>query len=153
MDAKKISLAVTINGVEFTRVPVVGTLIFMTNPTKDKFVNPPELSQPELDLLCPDGTAFAFLIRGEALEPAVCDGWYAVFSQDRPPEKGDLVLTQLKTGLNYFGRLCKTDEAKSVIRLPEIVRTPGNKEIELSTEEISLMTRMILVSKERKKFG
>lgn len=153
MDAKKISLAVTINGVEFTRVPVVGTLIFMTNPTKDKFVNPPELSQPELDLLCPDGTAFAFLIRGEALEPAVCDGWYAVFSQDRPPEKGDLVLAQMKTGLNYFGRLCKSDDSKIVLRTPADVLALENKDITISTEEISLLTRMILASKERKKFG
>lgn len=144
---KQAPVAVKVDGVEYTRIPVVGTLVFMTNPTKGKFVNPPEISRPELDLFCPDGTAFAFHIRGDELEPLVRDGGDLVFTQARPAEENDFVLVQTKSGLNHFGRLASQDVGKVVLR------TVKDTELDtIPTEDISLMTPLILVAKSRK-FG
>ena len=140
-------VAVKVDGAEYTRIPVVGTLVFFTNPTKDKLVNPPEITRPELDLFCPDETAFAFHIRGDFLEPLVYEGSYVVFSQARPAEENDFVLVQTKTGLNYFGRLVSKDDSK--VDLSSVIDT----ELEtIPVEDISLMSRMILVAGDRK-FG
>ena len=138
-------VAVKVDGAEYTRIPVVGTLVFFTNPTKDKLVNPPELTRHELDLFCPDETAFAFLIRGEFLEPLVYDESYVVFSQARRAGAHDFVVVQTKTGLNYFGRLVEKDEFKVVLNT--VIDT--NLET-IPIENISLMTRMILVAGDRK---
>lgn len=138
-------VAVKVDGVEYTKIPVVGTLVFFTNPTKDKLVNPPELTRHELDLFCPDETAFAFLIRGDFLEPLVYEGSYVVFSQARPAEVNDFVLVQSKSGLNYFGRLVEKDEFKVV--LTTVIDT--NLET-IPVENISLMSRVILVAGDRK---
>ena len=140
-------VAVKVDGAEYTRIPVVGTLVFMTNPTKDKFVNPPELKRHELDLFCPDETAFAFHIRGDFLEPLVYDESYVVFSQARPAEENDFVLVQTKSGLNYFGRLVSKDDSK--VDLSTVIDTNLDT---IPVENISLMSRVILVAGDRK-FG
>lgn len=135
------------DGASYTRIPVVGTLMFLENPTRDKFVNPPQMTSKELDLFSPDSTAFAFLIRGDALKPVVFDGWYAVFSQGKKPEAKDFVLVQMKTGLNFFGRLISSDDKKVVLLTPE------DEEVALATEQIALMSRMVIVSKDRGMVG
>ena len=135
------------DGAVYTRIPVVGTLMFLANPTRDKFVNPPQMASKELDLFSPDPTAFAFLIRGDALKPVVFDGCYAVFSQQEEPTEKDFVLVQMRTGLNFFGRLLSSDKTKVVMRTPE------DEEVALAAEQISLMSRTVIVSRDRRMFG
>ena len=142
------SVAVKVDGVEYTKIPVVGTLVFTTNPTKYKLVNTPEVGIPEIDLFCPDGTAFAFLIRGDMLDPVVPEHCCAVFSQDKEPVPKDFVLAQMKTGDNYFGRFQSfSDDKKQVL-----LHATNGEPVTLPAEDISLLSRMIAVTND-KKFG
>ena len=146
METQRNTPVATVDGVDYARIPVIGSLLFVKNPTLSKFFYPKEFCSKEIDLLCPDLTAFAFLIRGVALEPVVCDGWYAVFSQDRPPEEKEFVLVQTKTEQNHFGRIVLKQRSGIVIRTPE------EQEVEIAADEIALMTRMLYVVKERKTY-
>lgn len=147
MDSKsKGPAAVTVEGVKYTKIPGVGTLGFFRNPTKDKFINPPERRLPEIDLFCPDLTAFAFLIRGDMLDPVVPDGRYAVFSQAKAPVEKDFVLAQMKSGLNFFGRVVSFSDDKKHVQLLILNGEP----VTLPMEDISLLSRMIFVADGRR---
>lgn len=94
-----------------TPIPVAGTLIFMSDICRDKFVNDPRIKEINLDLYSTDPTIYALLIRGSGLSPYIKDQEKIVVSSLQPAIQGSLVFVQFTDGSCTARTLVSQDQS------------------------------------------
>lgn len=94
-----------------TPIPVSGTLIFMSEICRERFVNDSRIKDITLDLYSSDPTIYALLIRGSGLSPTIKDQEKIVMSSLKVASPGNLVFAQFSDGSCTVKTLVSQDQS------------------------------------------
>jgi phage repressor protein C with HTH and peptisase S24 domain len=113
------------------RVPVVGAAKLGENGWYEEVSSIPGAGDGHVEVFTKDPNAYALVVRGDSMHPAIRDGWLVVVEPNGAPAAGEYVLVKLRDGRSMVKELLYQRRDSIAV-----ISVNGNQRITLAADEV-----------------